>query len=189
MAVIGTVRNTLMTPAGRPLQNVSVSIKLMAPLNPFLLNGTGEVLKQVPADTGITGTWSAELLANSEYEQEHTYYLVDETCAPGGGKWSIRMPDGGSYELRDLLVYIPPDENPGGPVLQGGGSYVHTQSSPDTPWVINHRLGYPPNIDVLGNLDPLSPSDWIGWNTRTDPTPDQTILTYLRPVSGRAVCS
>jgi len=189
MAVIGTVRNTLTAADGRALQNVRVSIKLIAPLNPFLLNGIGEVLQVVTVDTGTSGTWSAELLANTEYEQENTYYLVDETCAPGGGKWSIRMPDGGSYLLRDLLIYIPPDENPGGPVVVGGGSHVHTQSSPDDTWVINHRLGYPPNIDVLGNLDPQTPADWIGWNSRTDPTPDQTILKYLAPVIGRAVCS
>jgi hypothetical protein len=189
VAVIGTVRNALLASDGRALQNVPVSIKLIAPLNPFLLNGIGEVLQRVTVDTGTTGIWSAELLANSEFEQENTYYLVDETCAPDGGRWAIRMPDGGSYELRDLLIYIPPEDNPGGPVVVGGGSYVHTQASPATPWVIDHRLGYPPNIDVLGNLDPLSPADWIGWNTRTDPTPDRTVLTYLSPVSGRAVCS
>src|SRR5690242_17234319 len=120
MAVIGTVRNTLTAPDGRALQNVPVKIKLIAPLNPFLLNGIGEVLQVLTVDTGTTGTWSAELLAQTEFEQDNTYYLVDETCAPGGGKWSIRMPDGGSYLLRDLLVYIPPDDNPGGPVVVGG---------------------------------------------------------------------
>lgn len=189
MAVIGTVRNTLTAADGRALQNVPVRIKLIAPLNPFLLNGIGEVIQQVTVDTGTDGTWSAELLANTEFEQEGTYYLVDETCAPGGSKWSIRMPDGASYLLRDLLVYIPPDENPGGPVVVGGGHYVHTQSAPDDTWVIDHRLGYPPNIEALGNLDPTSPADWLGWDSRTDPSPDRTILKYLSPVPGRAVCS
>lgn len=188
MAVIGTVRNTLTAPDGRALQNVPVHIKLIAPHNPFLLNGIGEVLSAVTVDTGTSGTWSAELLANSEFEQDATYYLVDETCAPGGQKWAIRMPDGGSYELRDLLVYLPPDSNPGGPTVPGG-RFTWVQNTPDAVWTISHRLGYPPVIEAYAGLAQAADSDWIGWDKRRDPDDQTTILTYLRPVAGRAYCS
>jgi hypothetical protein len=188
MAVIGTVHNVLTAPDGRALQNVSVRIKLIAPHNPFLINGIGEVLSQVTVDTGTSGEWSAELLANSEFEQEQTYYLVDETCAPGGQKWAIRMPDGGDYELRDLLVYVPPGENPTGPTVPGG-RFTWVQNTPDIHWTIPHRLGYPPVIEAYLGASQTADSDWIGWEKRRDPDDQTTILTYLRPVAGRAYCS
>jgi hypothetical protein len=188
MPIQGEVHNALVAPDGRALQNVPVRITLIAPHNPFLVNGIGEVLSVVTVDTGTSGIWSAELLANSEYEQEQTYYLVDETCAPGGQKWAIRMPDGGSYELRDLLVYIPPGSNPAGPTVPGG-RFTWIQNTPDDTWTIPHRLGYPPVIEVLEGLDIGADSNWLGWELRRDPDNLTTVLRYLRPVAGRAYCS
>ena len=188
MAVRGEVHNTLTAPDGRALQNVPVRITLIAPLNPFLLNGIGEVLNRVTVDTGTSGTWSADLLANTEFEQANSYYLVDETCAPGGQKWAIRMPDGGSYELRDLLVYVPPGQNSGGPTVPSG-QFTHFQNTPDDTWTIPHRLGYPPVIEVLAGLDMTANSDWLGWDERRDPDNLTTVLKWKRPVGpARAYC-
>lgn len=187
MAVRGEVHNTLTAPDGRALQHVSVGITLIAPRNPFLLNGIGEVLNRVTVDTGTSGVWSAELLANTEFEQANSYYLVDETCAPGGQKWAIRMPDDGSYELRDLLVYVPPGENSGGPTTPSG-HFTWVQNTPDDTWTIPHQLGYPPVIEVLAGLDMHVDSDWLGWDLRRDPDDLTTILKWKRPVIGRAIC-
>lgn len=105
----GTVINTLMDGTGRGLQNVTVTIKLIAPGNPFLVNGIGEVVAQFPADTDHTGQWSADLLLNSEYEQEGNYYLADERCAPNGFAWPFRITAAGeTHWLNELLIPVPP---------------------------------------------------------------------------------
>lgn len=36
-----------------------------------------------------------------------------------------------------------------GPPGPGGGAYEHTQSTPSTEWVINHNLGYKPNVQTF----------------------------------------
>jgi hypothetical protein len=188
MVVRGTVTNTLVAADGRGLQNVTVRIALIAPANPFLLNGVGEVLQRVPADTDHTGIWTASLIANTEFEQINTYYLVDETCAPGGHKWAIRMPDGGSYELRDLLVSLPPGENPEGPTVPGG-TFEFSQPAPDNTWTIPHNLGFHPVIEALEGLDPTAESNGIEWRSRSDPNLSTTVLRWSSPVTGRAYCS
>jgi hypothetical protein len=189
VAISGTVSNGLMDGAGRGLNNVTVRISLIAPLNPFLLTGVGEVIQRQAVDTDHNGIWTAALLANSEFEQADTYYLVDETCAPDGEKWAIRMPDGGDYQLRDLLVYVPPGSNGAGPTVPSGQRTWLQNSASDT-WIIPHNLGYPPVIEVYEGLDPGVDSDWIGWHKRRDPDPNTTILTWLSPVGpARAYCS
>jgi hypothetical protein len=187
--VIGTVRNELTDGAGRALQNVTVKISLIAPRNPFLLNGLGEVLQAVAVDTGTSGVWVASLLANAEFEQADTYYVVDETCAPGGQKWAIRMPDGGDYELRDLLVHIPPGDSGTGPTVPGG-VFQFEQSFASAEWVIPHGLGYPPVIQCLEGVGAREdPADGLWWRYRLDPDLNSTVLQFGAPVSGRAYCS
>jgi hypothetical protein len=184
----GTVSNVLVDSAGRGLNNVTVRVSLIAPLNPFLLNGIGEVLQTLAVDTDHDGTWTAELIANSQYDQTGTYYLVDETGAPGGGRWAIRMPDAGSYQLRDLLVYIPPGQNGTGPTVPGG-RFTWNQNSASAVWTIPHNLGFPPVIEAYEGFNLTADSDWIGWDKRRDPDVNTTVLTYLSPVAGRAFCS
>jgi hypothetical protein len=104
-----TVINTLMDGTGRALQNVTVRIRLIAPGDPFLANGIGEVLADTPVDTDHDGQWSATLLLNSEIEQAGNYYLADERCAPHGSAWPFRLTDEGStHWLSDLLIAVPP---------------------------------------------------------------------------------
>jgi hypothetical protein len=184
----GTVSNTLVDSADRGLNNVTVKVSLIAPQNPFLLNGTGEVLQTLAVDTDHDGTWSAELIANSEFDQAGTYWLVDETAAPGGGKWAILMPDGGSYLLRDLLVYVPPGQNGTGPTVPGH-RFTWIQNAALAVWTIPHNLGYPPVIEAYQGFSLTADSDWIGWESRRDPDPNTTVLTYLSAVAGRAFCS
>jgi hypothetical protein len=175
--------------AGRGLNNLTVRISLIAPNNPFLLDGSGEVIQRLAVDTDHTGIWSAELLANSEFEQADTYYLVDETCAPDGEKWTIRMPGAGVFDLRDLLVFVPPGENGSGPTVPSG-VFTWIQNTAELTWPIPHNLGYPPVIEAYEGGDATVDSDNVAWNKRRD-SPDfmMTWLTYLSPVSGRAYCS
>lgn len=108
---MGSVTNTLIDGTGRGLENVTVRISLIAPLNPFLLDGTGEVIQKVAVDTDHDGAWTATLQANDLFEAPDTYYLVDETDAPHGMLWTIRMPDGtDTHTLRSLLI-VPPSSN------------------------------------------------------------------------------
>lgn len=158
------VTNTLTDASGRPLQDVTVFVRLIAPLNPYLLNGTGEILSNVVVDSDETGIWIANLTPNDQLEQSGTYYVVDESCAPGGLRWPIVVPDGpGPYQLRDILVPLPPDTNPGGPVQIKGISYEHQQVSAASVWVIHHNLGFKPGgvrvYDSAGN-------SWFGWDSQ-----------------------
>lgn len=186
-----TVVNALMDSSGRGMQEVTVVISLIAPRNPFLANGTGEVLQRTAVDTDHDGTWSALLLANTEFEQAGTYYLVDETRAPGGAKWAIRVPSGGgTYQMRDLLVYVPPGDNPGtGPTVPAG-TFEWVQNTPASVWTITHNLGYAPNIELVQGLDPAAPVGGMEYASRSDPNPQTTILTFGGVSTiGRALCS
>jgi hypothetical protein len=172
VAAVGTVTNTLTDPSGRPLRDVTVRVKLISPLNPFILNGTGEILSQVAVDTDETGTWSVSLTPNSELENVNAYYLVDESCAPGGLRWPIAVPDGaGPFELRDILVSVPPDADPDGPVQVKGIWYHHEQITPSREWIIPHNLGWRPSIRVKDSAG----SDWIGFNITDDQPNTMTI--------------
>jgi hypothetical protein len=108
------VTNTLIDGTGRGLEEVTVRISLIAPLNPFLLNGTGEVVQKLAVDTDHNGAWTATLPANDTFEAPDNYWLVDETEAPDGHLWAIRMPDGtATHTLRSLLIDAP--TGPGSP--------------------------------------------------------------------------
>lgn len=108
---MSSVTNTLIDGTGRGLQDVTVRISLIAPLNPFLLNGTGEVISKVAVDTDHDGAWTATLTPNDQFEATDTYYLVDETEAPSGQLWAIRMPDdSNTYTLRQVLITPPSGE-------------------------------------------------------------------------------
>ncbi|HEY2101429.1 MAG TPA: hypothetical protein VGH72_33535 [Pseudonocardia sp.] len=177
------VTNTLTDASGRPLQDVTVRIRLICPLNPYLLNGTGEIVSQVAVDTDTNGVWVAELTPNSELEQTGTYYAVDESCVPGGLVWPISVPEGGGpYQLRDLLVPIPPDSNPGGPVQIKGIWFEWQQQTPRNTWSIPHNLGFNPAglkiFDLDGGLIEEDSLTYVDTNNLT--------LTFSAALSGTA---
>lgn len=184
---MGTVINSLTDGAGRGLQNVTVHISLIAPMNPFLLNGTGEVITQVAVDTDSDGAWSADLLASSTIEVSNSYYLVDESEAPGGLRWPIRMPDGaGPFSLRSLLVPVPPTTNPEGPVVvRPGSSFEWNQVAPASVWNVYHGLGYlPGGVRVKDSAG----ADWYGWSI-TDVSVDALVLDLGVSMAGTAIMS
>jgi hypothetical protein len=158
---MGTVTNTLIDGAGRGLRNVTVRILLIAPLNPFLLNGTGEILSRVAVDTDQNGVWSVDLVPSSQLDQTNAYYLVDESQAPGGRRWAIVVPDGaGPFNLRDLLVPTPPTTDPNGPSPVRNASFHWEQVNPVSIWTIPHNLGFYPNLRIKDTAG----ADWYGWS-------------------------
>ena len=185
VAGVTVVTNTLTDPAGRPLRGVTVTVKLISPLNPFLLNGSGEILSRTATDTDETGTWSVDLAPSDTLENANSYYLVDETCAPGGLRWPISVPDsGGPYELRDVLVSVPPDTDPGGPAQVKGVWYHHDQVMPSSQWTIVHNLGFRPNLRIKDSAG----GDWLGWNI-TDDQPNQLTVDLGLTMAGTAELS
>lgn len=127
------VYNVLTSPEGRPLQNQTVRISLRAPGNPFTELGS-EVFQRHAEDTNTTGRWEADLIPNDLYEQEGTWYHVDQRDGlktPDAEHDFVVPPTGGPYWLRDLLI-IPPDP---------GGSF---------PPVPPHKLGDHTDVDVTG---------------------------------------
>lgn len=127
------VYNVLTSPEGRPLQNQTVRISLRAPGNPFTTLGS-EVFQRHAEDTNTTGRWEADLIPNDQYEQEGTWYHVDQRDGlktPDAEHDFVVPPTGGPYWLRDLLI-IPPDP---------GGSF---------PPVPPHKLGDHTDVDVAG---------------------------------------
>lgn len=187
VATIGIVTNTLTDASGHPIVGASVRILLISPANPFLLNGSGEILSQVPTETDATGIWSVTLTPNDQLEQDNTYYLVDETCVPGGVIWPISVPEGaGPFLLRDILVAVPTDHNPGGPVMIRGGSisFHHDQTAASPVWTIPHNLGFRPNVRVKDTAG----ADWYGW-TITDVSLNTLTLDLGVSMAGTAELS
>lgn len=179
---MGTVTNTLTDGAGRPLQEVTIRISLIAPLNPFLLNGAGEILNAVAVDTDHNGVWSVDLTASSALEMTNSYYLVDESQAPGGLRWPIRVPDGaGPFQLRDCLVSVPTDSNPGGPTSVRGPAYHHEQVMASSIWTIVHNLGFRPNWRIADSAG----APWHGW-TITDPDLNTSVIDLGVSMAGTA---
>lgn len=130
-----TVFNTLTSADGRPLQNQTVRISLMAPGNPFTAMQS-EVIQAHAVDTSTTGRWQAELIPNADYEREGTWYRVDQRDSILGVDYvhDIVVPaTGGPYWVRDLIV-IPPA--PGEPF----------------PPVPPHALGDHTDVDTTGAL-------------------------------------
>jgi hypothetical protein len=164
---------------------VTVRISLIAPFNPFLLNGTGEILSAVAVDTDHDGTWTVDLTPSSQLDQSNAYYLVDETDAPRGLRWAIRVPDGaGPFQLRDLVIPTPPTTDPNGPTpVRFPG--VHWEQVIAQPiWTIVHNMGFHPNLRIKDTTG----ADWYGWSV-TDVTPDQLTVDLGVSMAGTAELS
>lgn len=176
----------LLDPSGRPLHRVPVTVSVVAPSNPFLLNGSGAVIERLTVDTGRTGVWTADLLPQDAYSRTDTYYIADETKIPGGAQWLFTVPsDGGPYSLEELLIAAPPT---GGSAVGGRRTdWTHTQLAASSTWVIEHNLGYPPGGVTL--ID----SDGGEVEAELIYTLPDTVLTvsfpYDRPISGKAYLS
>lgn len=118
------VYSVLTDPSGRPMQRQTARISLRAQGNPFTVLSS-EVITAHAEDTNTSGIWVADLLPNSQYESEGSWYHVDERdgVRMDSGEWDFRVPDdpnpdavptgvpAGAWWLRDLLITPP---NPGG---------------------------------------------------------------------------
>ena len=84
-----------------------------------------------------------------------------------------------------ILIDVGNVSNSSGWLIDTGGiqNYTHIQGSVSSTWTINHNLGFRPSITVIDS----GGSQAIG--DRTDPTVNQTILTFSPGFSGTAYCS
>jgi len=84
-----------------------------------------------------------------------------------------------------ILTDITNVGNSSGWTIDSGGiqNYTHTQGSVSSTWTINHNLGFKPNITVIDSGGSQAMGD------RTDPSVNQTILTFSPGFSGTAYCS
>jgi hypothetical protein len=171
--------------AGRPLLDVTVRISLISPLNPFLLNGLGEILSAVAVDTGEDGVWSVDLIPSSELDETNAYYLVDETAAPKGLRWPIIVPDGpGPFQLRDIVIPTPPTTDPNGPTPVRNPALHWEQVVAQSVWTIVHNLGFRPNLRIKDTTG----ADWYGWSV-TDVSVDQLTVDLGVSMAGTAELS
>jgi hypothetical protein len=71
-------------------------------------------------------------------------------------------------------------QGPPGPPGVAGGSYTHTQSTPLATWVVNHNLGFNPDVAVrsAGGLEVESEVAHI--------SPNQTEIRFTVPYTGTA---
>ena len=171
----------LRTPGGRPLHRAVVPVEAVAPSNPLLINGYGEVLSRATPDTNTDGIWRTRLIPSSAYARLDAYYTADERRY-GGPLWLFRVPDtGGPYRLADLLLDEPPvGEAPDG---SGGGaiaSYVHRQDTASGTWVANHGLGRRPVAWSLYDLADDERCEYVV----SHPDLNRTVVTMDVPTAG-----
>lgn len=74
----------------------------------------------------------------------------------------------------------PPDPPPAGP-----GPYEHFQTVADTDWVIVHNMGRNPEGIAVFDDDDV----WMDYDSFVNDTTDQTTITFLSAVTGRALLS
>jgi hypothetical protein len=68
------------------------------------------------------------------------------------------------------------------PMVGGGGSYTHVQSTPSVTWVIDHGLGFNPNVTVIDSSGRQVEGD-VAYSL------DQVIVTFSAAFSGKAYLS
>lgn len=126
----------LTDPSGRPMQRQTVRVGRQPVGNPFDTAG-GAVIQVGAYDTDTDGRWEANLIPSSQYEDAGQYYLADarDGMRIGDAQWTFRVPDtGGPFNIRDLLVTVPPAGTP-------------------IPPVAAHRLGDHVDVDTTGAAD------------------------------------
>ena len=114
-----TVQNTVTDPAGDPIENVDVIIRLVAalPENQDSVGFVGAsddetVISTVQLSTDASGDWSTNLVANADVSPAGTYYVVDERATTptrrSPVRYRIEVPDGaGPYWVGDILTDEP----------------------------------------------------------------------------------
>jgi hypothetical protein len=65
----------------------------------------------------------------------------------------------------------------------GSGFYSHTQNIPAAQWVVNHTLNFNPSVTIVSTSGDMVHGDV------TYPGPNQVILNFSAPFSGKAYLS
>lgn len=89
-----------------------------------------------------------------------------------------------SVELvKRVVVEVAAKQGPAGPPGTGGGNHQHTQNVASDTWVVNHNLGFRPNIMVttLGGVEVEANVVHISIN--------QVQVQFDLPATGLALCS
>ena len=80
-------------------------------------------------------------------------------------------------------LYGPKTSSGWGDPVNLGGTYVHTQDTASTTWVINHNLEYYPNIEIVNSAGVGVVGDYQFLN------PNVVVATFADPFAGKAYLS
>ena len=125
------VTNTVTDPAGDPLANVDVIIRLVAALpenrDSVGFDGSGDetIISTVELTTDANGEWTTNLEANTAITPSGTYYVVDERATTPNRRspvrYRIQVPSSaGPHWVGDILYETPdsiPDSHSGDELL------------------------------------------------------------------------
>lgn len=81
---------------------------------------------------------------------------------------------------RTVVVYAKAAPGPAGPSGGAASTYEHTQSVSSASWVINHNLGYRPNVSVSDGAGNLVISNVVHHSI------NQVELQFNSPITGSA---
>lgn len=94
-----TISDTFTSPAGTGVGGVVVRATLVAASE--VLTGGGAIIRETETTTASDGTWSLTLTPiDSLAVSEGAYYLV----TADGHRWTIDVPDSGTYALDDVQI-------------------------------------------------------------------------------------
>lgn len=94
-----TIADTLLDPSDVPVPGVTVWATLVAASE--VLQGGGAIIREAQTVTAANGTWSLVLTPISELSvPEGAYYLI----AADGHRWTVNVPDTGTYNLDDVQI-------------------------------------------------------------------------------------
>lgn len=86
-------------------------------------------------------------------------------------------------ESQSISVVSVGTVGPAGPAGASGTSYEHVQSAASALWVINHNLGYKPNVTIIDTLGRTVIGDL------TYPNYNTVLITFTAAFSGSAFLS
>lgn len=94
-----TIADTLLDPSDAPVAGVAVFATLVAASE--VLNGGGAIIRETQTVTAANGSWSLTLTPISSLAvPDGAYYLI----AADGHRWTVDVPDTGTYTLDDVQV-------------------------------------------------------------------------------------
>lgn len=92
---------------------------------------------------------------------------------------TVEVHEDGAVEVVEVGLQGPP----GAPGTPGGSAFEHLQPTPAAVWVINHNLGYYPDVHVYstGGVEIIADVLHV--------SPNQAQVGFAAPTAGRARCT